>query len=368
MNHPVTNSHAPKVRVLTPSGPGAVAVIEVKLPTTADVALVLSTFSAEPPRDTAQAAINRILYGRWNGEDVVVVRTAEWCWEIHCHGGLAAIGRIASDLTACGAEFRCVGDSPTEDLFAEIEVAVNTSLPRCRTRKTAGLVLAQLTSPLRALIDAARQTENTAQRQSAQDHFERWRSVAEHLIEPWRIAVVGPPNAGKSSLINALAGRQRSIVSATPGTTRDLVEVEIVCEGWTFRLIDTAGVHSSADSELELIGIQRSLEILTRCDVICLVTDVTTMLPERTLTDQIAFCQVPVVFLRNKCDLLEGAPAFDVIPDEHDMSVSCRMDVSAMTGDGLSEFLLYLTRLLIPEEPDSDTALLLPGLHLTHST
>ena len=329
---------------------------------TGNASAVYSEFSADPPRDVSQTPIGRIIYGRWNGEDVVVVRTTESCWEIHCHGGLAAVNSIVSDLTVCGAELQCAGNSSTEGLFAEIETAVNSSLTHCSTRKTAGLVLAQLTSPLRALIEAKRQTEDTAQRQSAVDHFAAWRSVAEHLTEPWRVAVVGPPNAGKSSLINALAGLQRSIVSATPGTTRDLVEVDIVFEGWTFRLVDTAGVQGSADSELESIGMQLSLEILTRCDVICLVTDVTSMLPARSLTDQIAQCQVPVVWLRNKCDLLEGDPASDAIPDQHGMSVSCRMNVSAMTGDGLSEFLLYLTRLLIPDEPDSDTALLLPGL------
>ena len=333
--------------------------------TPTEAAAVLSAFSADPLRDAALAPIGRILYGRWNGEDVVVVRTTESCWEIHCHGGLAAINRIVNDLTVCRAEFRYAGDSSTEDFFADIEAAVDTSLPRCRTRKTAGLVLAQLTSPLRALIDAARKTENAVQRQSALDHFERWRSVAGHLTDPWRIAVVGPPNAGKSSLINALAGLQRSIVSATPGTTRDLVEVDIVFEGWTFRLIDTAGVHGAADCELESIGMQLSLEILTRCDVICLVTDVTTILPAGTMTDQIARCQVPVVWLRNKCDLPEGVPALDVIPVEHGMTVNCRMEVSAVTGDGLSEFLVYLTRLLIPEEPNAGTALLLPGLDLT---
>ena len=331
----------------------------------ASAALVLAEFSAIPPRELTQASIGRVIYGRWHGEDVVVVRTNENLWEIHCHGGFAAINSILNDLISGGAEFGRVEDSSTTDVSAEIEAAVMSCLPHCRSRKTAGLVLAQLSSPLPVLFCAARQTEDKAHRQSALDHFERWRSVAEHLIEPWRIAVVGPPNAGKSSLINAIAGRQRSIVSDTLGTTRDLIEVDLVCEGWPLRLIDTAGVRGVAESELESIGMQLSLEILARCDVICLVTDVTSFRPAAILTDQIARCQVPVIWLRNKIDLMENFPASDFILEESELSVCGRMDVSAVTGHGLSEFLLFLIRLLVPEEPDSGTALLLPALGRT---
>ena len=70
-------------------------------------------------------------------------------------------------------------------------------------------------------------------------------------------AIVGPPNAGKSSLLNALLGQERAIVSELPGTTRDTVEEAIAIDGMLVRLVDTAGIRSHAD-RLEAAGIERT--------------------------------------------------------------------------------------------------------------
>ena len=67
--------------------------------------------------------------------------------------------------------------------------------------------------------------------------------VGLRLVKPWRVVVSGPVNAGKSSLVNALAGFSRSIVSAEPGTTRDVLETRIVLDGWEIDLIYTAGLR-----------------------------------------------------------------------------------------------------------------------------
>ena len=72
---------------------------------------------------------------------------------------------------------------------------------------------------------------------------------------PWRVVVFGAPNVGKSSLINALAGYERAIVSPTPGTTRDVVTVTTAIDGWPVQLSDTAGFRETQD-ELESAGIE----------------------------------------------------------------------------------------------------------------
>ncbi len=327
---------------------------------------MLSLFIADPPREIAHVPIGRIIFGRWKGEDVILVRTLDRCWEIHCHGGAAAIRRIMNDLTDRGAAAESSRTCPIAESRDDIHAAVFLSLPHCRTWKTAGLVLAQRNNSLRNILDLARQPVTTAEHQSAAAHLDRWRSVAEHLTEPWRIAVVGPPNAGKSSLINALAGMQRSIVSTIPGTTRDLVEVDIVFAGWTFRLIDTAGVRAEAESPLESVGMQLALDVLKHCDVICVVTDSTSDCGAAILTEQISDCHVPVVWLRNKCDLLPQTRAIDdgmeSAIEDNSVTLSSTIHCSAVTGEGLSEFLQFVKQLLIPVEPDAETALPLPTL------
>src|SRR4029453_3197945 len=68
--------------------------------------------------------------------------------------------------------------------------------------------------------------------------------LGQHLTAPWRVVLAGPPNVGKSSLINALAGYQRTIVSHVPGTTRDVVTTTTAIDGWPVELADTAGLRA----------------------------------------------------------------------------------------------------------------------------
>src|SRR5207244_11945531 len=75
------------------------------------------------------------------------------------------------------------------------------------------------------------------------DELARYAGVGRHLTAPWRVAVAGAPNVGKSSLVNALAGYQRSVVAPTPGTTRDVVTALLAIDGWPVELADTAGLR-----------------------------------------------------------------------------------------------------------------------------
>ncbi|MDC0260582.1 tRNA uridine-5-carboxymethylaminomethyl(34) synthesis GTPase MnmE [Synechococcus sp. AH-551-N17] len=148
-------------------------------------------------------------------------------------------------------------------------------------------------------------------------------SVVRHGL---RVALVGRPNVGKSSLLNLLSRRERAIVTDLPGTTRDLLESEIVLDGVPITLLDTAGIRATRDA-VEQLGIARSRDALASADLVLLLFDLAQGWSEE---DQALFAQIPdgVPCLRvgNKADLrldvdVEAASVADVL-------------LSAVTGEG----------------------------------
>lgn len=133
--------------------------------------------------------------------------------------------------------------------------------------------------------------------------------VGELLRDGVRVVIGGRPNAGKSTLLNALVGRDRAIVSATPGTTRDEIEAEAEIEGLRFRFVDTAGLRATAD-EIEAEGVRRARRAIDHADVLLYVYDLTHGLDpdEEALLDDVR-AQLPVLCIANKADLLGDAPA-----------------------------------------------------------
>lgn len=334
--------------------------IELRLNAQSDIASVMQGFQVGSACALAEAPQGRILFGSWSGEDVVIVRTSEYCWEINCHGGTIAVHRICRDLAAAGLRSDIQGAATNESFPGRIERVTNEALLKCRTRKAAGLVLAQQDGRLLKFAEDL-QSESDDRSRSARQHMQRWQSVAQHLTKPWRVAIVGEPNVGKSSLINTIAGLQRSIVSATPGTTRDLVEVEIVVRGWMFQLIDTAGVRTGSDSLPEQLGIVQSLALLGDCDMICLVVDASSQWFESALIDRLKKVEVPICVVRNKCDIPSepgntGVPLFASSLDSVN-AIKCIFDVSAKTGVGISELLNWIADTAVPEEPRTEIAL-----------
>ncbi len=147
----------------------------------------------------------------------------------------------------------------------------------------------------------------------------------ERLRDGLTIVVAGPPNVGKSSLVNALAGREVAITAATPGTTRDALETRIVLGGVPLTLVDTAGLRESADP-IEAEGVRRARARLAAADLVISVTDATAPIP--FAPDGAA----PVLALANKTDL---APP----------PAGTELAVSALTGAGLPELCARLARI-----------------------
>jgi tRNA modification GTPase len=151
--------------------------------------------------------------------------------------------------------------------------------------------------------------------------------------EGFSLAIVGRPNAGKSSLFNRLVERERAIVTATPGTTRDLVTERVSLEGIPVELIDTAGLRVASESdEAERIGIAKSREAMADADVVLVVVDASVGMgdEERRLIKELAGRTHVAVW--NKSDLVMGA--VDVEQGEVGHSA---LATSAFTGQGIAE-------------------------------
>ena len=160
----------------------------------------------------------------------------------------------------------------------------------------------------------------------------------------FRLAIVGRPNAGKSSLFNRLVQRERAIVTAEPGTTRDTVTEQVSMEGIPVELIDTAGLREGKD-EAERMGIARSREAMAESDVVLLVVDATLGISQgisqedRAVLEQGASSGSALLVAWNKSDLVNEVRGSGFVVREADSAVDevRTIPTSALTGEGIAE-------------------------------
>ena len=200
--------------------------------------------------------------------------------------------------------------------------------------------LVELIALLEAGIDFAEDDVSIAADATILDHISAVREPLSQLAATFQygkivhegltLAIVGRPNVGKSSLFNCLVERERAIVTAQPGTTRDLVSETVAISGIPVRLVDTAGIRRALD-EAESIGIRKSMEALADADLVLVVLDASqpASAEDEELLRQVEGRQAIVV--ENKCDLETSAQRSAL------SSKLPQVQTSAITGAGISE-------------------------------
>lgn len=295
----------PIVALATPPGRSALAVVRLSgAGAFAIAARVIRPFLADPPRTAHLAefiapdgpAVDRGLYlvfqapASYTGEDAV---------ECFCHGGLVTPARLVAAFESAGArpaapgEFtrravlngrmdlvqaEAVGDLIAADAPAQARAAL-ARLEGGLSRRLAALreELVALLALLAYDIDFPGEDDGAvdpavprARLAEVRERVARLLATAPagaRLREGALVVLAGPPNAGKSSLFNALLGRERAIVTEIPGTTRDAIEAHAALDGWPVRLVDTAGVRD-ADDRIERLGVEVSRRWLDAADLV----------------------------------------------------------------------------------------------------
>lgn len=183
--------------------------------------------------------------------------------------------------------------------------------------------------------------------------FEYGRLIQQGL----RLAIVGRPNVGKSSVFNRLLDRERAIVTAIPGTTRDVVTDRLSLGGIPVELVDTAGLRDTQD-EAEAIGVRKAREVLADADVVLVVLDASVPLreDERELIASLAGRRALVV--RNKCDLPAWSGETDSENPEDAPLPIASLATSALTGEGMQQLRAALTQTVQNPAGESESGIL----------
>lgn len=296
----------------------------------------------------------------YTGEDVL---------ELHAHGSPILLDLLLHRVCALGARPARAGefseraylngklDLAQAEAIADLIAAGSEAAVRAAQRALAGVFSARV-SELQALLTRARvqieaaldfpeeELELLADPALVSALAELRAQVAAVLLEAQRgvrlahgmsVVLVGRPNTGKSSLLNALAGEDRAIVTAVPGTTRDVLRLELQFDGVRLELADTAGLREAGDA-IECEGMRRALAALASADLALLVSDVEHWIGD--LADVRARApDTAVLVVLNKIDLL-GQPAARI----EDAASPLRIALSARSGAGVELLRLELHR------------------------
>ncbi len=322
------------VTVLTPPGSSALAVLAVRGP---DAWPVLRRLFRTTGGKELSDPPTGFVYGRLGdqaADEVVLAAAGPGAFEVHCHGGARVVAWLLELLRASGIAERSAPSDGTRAAEA------GRLLPLARTRRTASILLDQS----RGAYDRAEEVVSRGypDADAVRATLRRNANVGRHLIDPWRVAIAGAPNAGNSSLLNALAGFSRSVVSPIPGTTRDAVSVSLAFDGWPVDLIDTAGLREAPDA-LESEGVERARAAAANSDLVLWVVDATGRRPAsvQEVAGDLGLADDRVLVVLNKIDLTDVPAA--------EFGDAAR--VSATIGAGLPELVSRMVAILVPSPP-----------------
>jgi tRNA modification GTPase len=332
------------VALATPNGTGAIAVIRLSGPEA--ILIVNKVFRG---KDLTQQESHTIHFGTINDGttvlDEVLVSlfvaprsyTRENVVEISCHGSAYIIESIIKLLMRSGARAAKPGEftlraflngqldlsqaEAVADLIASnSKASQQTALQQLRGGYSNQLhalreQLVQFASLVELELDFSEEDVEFANREQLKQLITDITRVIGRLIASFELGnaikqgvntvIAGRPNAGKSTLLNALLNEERAIVSHIPGTTRDTIEEVLNINGINFRLIDTAGIREATDT-IEQIGVQRTMEKINQSALMLYVYDVNTLSEDDLLADLQSLFKpgVPTIVVANKTDLL----------------------------------------------------------------
>jgi tRNA modification GTPase len=355
--------------IATPAGRGGIGVVRISGPDLA--AIVAGVLGPAPPPRVATVATFRGAHGEALDQGLALLfpapasYTGETVLELHGHGGPAVLGLLLNRCLDLGARLATPGeftkraflngklDLAQAEAVADLIDAGSVAAARAAARSLAGEFSASVEALAAALIELRTWVEaaidftdedieflgeaGVASRLAALDAscaaLERSAEQGRLLHDGYTLVIAGRPNAGKSSLLNALAGHDAAIVTAVPGTTRDVLREHIELDGLPLTILDTAGLRDGGDI-VEAEGIRRARLELTRADRVLYVVDAADRAALEALPAELATlpADVPVTVVFNKDDLAPGAGASSA-PSVH---------VSALAPAGLSELRAHL--------------------------
>lgn len=381
--------------IATPPGSGGIGVIRVSGPEAKNIlASLFSPFSSSfedfIPRHMHHGAIKDR-----NGEaldDALVVFmpgprsfTGEDIAEIHCHGGQTVTHAILETVLRLGARQAERGeftrraflngrlDLSQAEAVAELIASPGRQALRYSLNRLAGY-LAQKVTDLTQRLDELRAhacvavdfPDDEVPSLPVEDFIDRTREIRadiDILLENGRrasicqhgkvVTMAGAVNAGKSSLLNALAGKRRALVSATPGTTRDFLEENLDFSGMPVRLVDTAGLRDNFGDELEADGANLGMEMIRQADLVWLVLDASLPCekPDSAMQKILDSAAAPILLVWNKCDI--RVP--EKIPHWLENMPFCQ--VSALTGNNLDCLVQKTCAILMDDKTVDDNGL-----------
>ncbi|MFZ4470582.1 MAG: GTPase, partial [Pirellula sp.] len=285
------------------------------------------------------------------GESVVVCRTAEDRYELHCHGGHAASHAILNCLLDEGIQIQSAIESFAQTQTDPIDTEATLELLKAKTLRTARILMDQKRGALRNTlnqIDRALERADLPEARRLAQELKSWNEVGRHLTTPFDVLLCGPPNVGKSSLLNRILGYRRAIVHDQAGTTRDLLVEETSIEGWPVRIQDSAGIRTSGDLT-EQLGVQRAIEASSSADLQLILVD-----PAEGWTQ----AHQGLLDSKPHNSMLVLTKADLQLPSPNSLPACPSLSVSAQTGEGIDELLRAIARGLVSVEPSEKQAVL----------
>ena len=377
------------VALATPSGAGAIAIIRVSGPDA--IHLVAPIFKAKSKKDLREQHTHTLHLGNiMDGEriiDEVLVSvfhgpksyTGENTIEISCHGSPYIQQEIIQLLIRKGCRAAEAGeftmraflngkmDLSQAEAVADLISSENQASHQMAMQQMRGgfsneiqklrQELLNFASLIELELDFAEEDVEFANRDEFRNLVSRIQNVLKRLIDSFAVgnvlkngipvAIVGEPNVGKSTLLNALLNEERAIVSEVAGTTRDTIEDEISIGGVGFRFIDTAGIRETKDV-VESIGIKRTFEKISQAQVVVFLLDAPSVLlksPEGELSEILReiekiknkFPQKPLIIVANKVDQLSESQISQLDVTLSSVEGSSYLPISAKTGKGVEE-------------------------------